>query len=143
MSAPDGGYARAPDGRLMIEDEDAAERARAIKRKRRCVCAGGGGEGISGTCGCVQGGEERSRQSRSRSVYQSITSHRFVSSTLCTPLPTCRAGDDYDSDDSDFEDLKGYAGLDAAMRSASKSAAYQKALSVKSGGAQSQVGLAH
>jgi hypothetical protein len=35
MAAPDAGYARAPDGRLMIEDEDAAERARAMKRKRR------------------------------------------------------------------------------------------------------------
>mmetsp|Transcript_19672 Transcript_19672/g.54892 ORF Transcript_19672/g.54892 Transcript_19672/m.54892 type:complete len:1497 (+) Transcript_19672:183-4673(+) len=51
-----------------------------------------------------------------------------------------RGGDDYDSDDSDMEDLKGYAGLDAAVRTANKSASVQKAAaaaSVKSLGGKS------
>lgn len=48
-----------------------------------------------------------------------------------------RGDDDFDSDDSDFEDLRDVAGLDRAVRDANKSAAVQRAMSVKSGGAKS------
>lgn len=66
-------YTRDPEGKMVIMDEDAIARAKALKRKRR-------------------------------------------------------GDDDFDSDDSDFEDLRGVGGLDLAVREANKSSAVQKAM---------------
>ncbi len=44
-----------------------------------------------------------------------------------------RGDDNFDSDDSDYEDLRGVAGLDAAVRDANKSAAVRRAVAAGTG----------